>query len=160
MKGSLSVKVISMVFLLVFFTGLGSSLPPEPEIKVEITVPTRDGIQVGEGMTVEGKASIPSGNYLWVLAHRIKGYKRVWWPQNEAEIDPVTKKWEVRVVFGGPQDIGYDFGIAAIVVNEKEHLKLQDYQDKAMASGKWRPIPMPPTVFPPVIRTVKKVSQN
>ena len=155
MKRCMSVKVLSILFLLVFSPGFG--IPLFPETQVEITVPERDGMQVGKDMDVKGTASIPSGNYLWVLAHRVKGFKKVWWPQNEAEIDPLTKKWEVFVVFGGPQDIGYDFEIAVIVVNEKEHLKLQDYRNKAMASGHWPPIPMPPTVVAPEIRKVKKV---
>lgn len=155
MKGCKSFKVLSVVFLVVYFLGSGIYLFPETQVK--ITVPERDGMQVGKDMDVKGTANIPSGNYLWVLAHRVKGFKKVWWPQNEAEINPLTKKWEVFVVFGGTQDIGYDFEIAVIVVNEKEHSKLQDYRNKAMTSGDWPPIPMPPTVIAPVFRTVKKV---
>jgi hypothetical protein len=158
MRARMSVKVLSIVFLLVFFLGVGVS--SYTQIQVKITIPERDGIQVGKEMTVEGTASIPRGTYLWVLVHRIKGFKYDWWPQNEAEIDPVTKKWSVDVVFGGPQDIGYDFGIAAIVVDQKEHLKLMNYRGNAMRTGDYRPIGMPPTQVAPVIRTVKKVSHN
>jgi len=156
MKRRLSVKVLSIVFLLVFSLGVGFSVYGQTPIKVKITVPEMDGIKVGMEMDVKGTATIPSGNYLWILAHRIKGFKRVWWPQGEAEIDPVSKKWEAHAVFGGPQDIGYEFEIAAIVVNESEHSKLQNYWTKAMSSGHWPPIPMPPTVTSPEIRKVKK----
>jgi len=155
MKGCLWIKVLSIVFLLVSL--LGFEIPLFPEVNVEITVPERDGVQVGKDMDVMGTADIPSGSYLWVLVHRVKGFKNVWWPQNEAEIDPITKKWEVFVVFGGPQDIGYEFEIAVIVVNEKEHSNLQNYRNKAMSIGYWPPISMPLTTSAPVIRRVKKV---
>jgi hypothetical protein len=157
MKGCIWFKVFAVVFLLVCSSWVGASSASGTQ--VEITDPERDGMKVGKDMDVKGTAEIPGGTYLWVLAHRTKGFKKVWWPQNEAEIDPVTKKWEVFVVFGGPQDIGYDFEIAVIVVDEKENSKLHDYRNKAMATGHWPPIPMPPTAdgTAPVIRTVKKV---
>ena len=158
MKRFISVKVLSIVFLLVLSLGFGVSAYAEPTIKVKITDPGLDGAKVGKETLVKGTAIIPSGNYLWVLVHRTKGFKRVWWPQNQADIDPETKKWEVNVVFGGPQDIKYEFEIAAIVVNGTEHSKLQDYWNKAMSSGHWPPIPMPPTVTAPVYRNVKKTN--
>lgn len=155
-RRKLVVKSLLIVSLFVPFLVEGIPLFAESQIKVAITVPERDGIEVRKEMDVKGTASIPSGNYLWILVHRIKGFKRVWWPQNEADIDTVSKKWEVHVVFGGPQDVGYDFEIAAIVVNEQEHLQLLDYWQKAMKSGDWRPILMPPTVTAPTKRRVKK----
>ena len=160
MKIRVSVKVLSIVFLLVLSLGPGISVYAESPMKVEFTVPEEDGLKVGKETLVKGTANVPGGNYLWVLVHRTKGFKRVWWPQNEAEIDPIKKTWDVNVVFGGPQDIGYEFEIAAIVVKEPEHLKLQAYRDKAMSSGHWPPIPMPQTVTAPKIRTVKKVNHN
>lgn len=153
-----SVKILFLVLLFFSFLVQGIPLYPESQIKVEITHPERNGIEVGREMDVKGTAVIPPGNYLWILVHRTKGFKRVWWPQNEAEIDPETNKWEVHVVFGMRRDIGYDFEIAAIVVNEKEHKKLQDYWEKAMQSADWRPILMPPTVTAPTIRSVRKKS--
>ena len=158
MKRCMSVKVLSMVFLFVFSLGFGISAYGQPSMKVEITTPEKDYLKVEKEMDVKGTATIPSGSYLWVLVHRVKGFKGLWWPQGEAEINPLTKKWEAHVVFGGPQDIGFEFEIAAIVVNETEHAKLQDYWTKAMSSGNWPPIPMPPTVpgFAPVIRKVNK----
>lgn len=158
MKGCKPFKFLSVVFLLVSLLGFGISLFPETQVK--ITDPDRDGTQVGVEMDVKGTADIPGGTYLWVLVHRVKGFKKVWWPQEETEIDPLTLKWEVFVVFGGPQDIGFEFEIAAIVVNEMEHLKLKEYRDKAMKTGNFYPIKMPPTVAAPVIRKVKKVSRD
>jgi hypothetical protein len=156
MKRWLSVKVLSMVFLVVFSLGFGVSAFGQPSMKVEITTPERDNLNVEKEMDVKGTATFPSGNYLWVLVHRVKGFKGLWWPQGEADVHPVTKEWESHVVFGGPQDIGFEFEIAAIVVNGTEHSKLSAYWTKAMSSGSWPPIPMPPTVSAPVIRNVKK----
>ncbi len=132
----------------------------ESIIDVKITDPIRDGFGVGKTMDVKGTATIPSGNYLWVLVHRVEGFKNVWWPQNEAEINPITKKWEVHIVFGGLQDIGFDFEIAAIVVDKKEHLKLQEYRNRAMMSGDWRPIPLPSIVTTPTYRRVRKSNHD
>lgn len=156
MKRCKSFKILSIVFFVVFSLGFGISMYGQPSIKVKITVPGMDGIKVGKEMDVKGTATIPGGNFLWILVHRTKGFKRVWWPQGEAEVNPKTKEWEFHVVFGGPQDTGYDFEIAAIVVNEKEHSKLLNYWTNAMSSGNWPPIPMPPTVSVPVIRGVNK----
>jgi len=136
---------------------LGNQYVQAQQFVVEITNPARDGVNVGRAVLVTGKAKIPSGNHLWVLAHRTKGFKTVWWPQGEGEIDPTTHTWEVTVNLGGPQDIGYEFEFAVIVVNEQEHYRLQAYWNNAMATGDWRPIPMPPTTSAPVVRTVKKV---
>jgi hypothetical protein len=158
---SQNIRLAGALFIVSLFFSLpvqGIPLSPESQIKVEIIHPERDGVEVGKEMDVKGTAVIPPGNYPWILVHRTKGFKRVWWPQNEAEIDPNTKKWEVHVVFGMQRDTGYDFEIAAIVVNEKEHLNLQNYWEKAMQSADWKPILMPPTVTAPTLRSVRKTS--
>lgn len=127
-----------------------------PQFDVKITEPSMDNVKVGGEIDVSGSAIIPSGNHLWVLAHRKKGFEKVWWPQAEGEIDVRTHKWQVHVTIGQERDIGYEFEIAAITVNEQEHLKLKAHWDNAMETGKWRPIPMPPTTSAPVIRSVMK----
>ena len=131
----------------------------ESQFEVKITDPDHDGAEVAREMDVKGTTIIPSGNYLWVLIHRTKGFRRVWWPQGEAEIDLQTNTWELTVTFGQSRDIGYELKIAAITVNKQEHKRLQDYYDNAMITGDWRPIKMPPTTSAPQIRTVKKVAQ-
>ena len=128
--------------------------------KVAFTAPARDGVKVGKEMDVKGTGDIPNGNHLWVLSHRIKGFKTLWWPQGEGEIDPRTKEWEVRVTFGEPHDIGYEFEVAAITVDNSEHLKLQEYLANAMTSGKWLPIKMPPLTSDPQYRKVVKENHN
>jgi len=128
------------------------------EYYIKITNPARDGIEVNHSCEVEGEAEIKSGTYLWALVHRTKGFKTVWWPQGECEIDAKTKEWVITVNFGSEVDVGYEFEIAIINVREKEHNKLEEYWTKAMESGKWNPIKMPPTIGAPQIRKVKKVS--
>ncbi|HKY06023.1 MAG TPA: hypothetical protein VJQ56_14100 [Blastocatellia bacterium] len=132
----------------------------EAQFLVTFTEPARDNIRVGREMDAKGTASIPSGNHLWVLVHRVKGFANVWWPQGEAVVDPTTKEWDVHVVFGGTQDIGYEFEVAAITVNKQEHLKLQAYLENAQTSGNWPPIKMPPTTSAPVYRRVLKENHN
>jgi hypothetical protein len=126
---------------------------------VKITDPERDGLERGRGMNVKGTASIPSGDHLWVLAHRID-FEGVWVPQGEGKIDPRSHEWQVSVTFGETQDIGWDFEIAVVTVKEDQHILLQNYRRKAMMEGTWRPIEMPPTTSAPQIRKVKKISHN
>ncbi|MGD8780037.1 MAG: hypothetical protein PVH88_13865 [Ignavibacteria bacterium] len=125
---------------------------------IQIIDPARDGIEVNHSYEIKGKAEIESGTYLWALVHRIKGFKTVWWPQGECEINPETKEWEITVTFGNEVDVGYEFEIAVINIEEKEHNKLEEYWTKAMETGRWNPIKMPPTIGAPQIRKVKKVS--
>jgi hypothetical protein len=126
---------------------------------VIITEPARDGIEVRKGMTVQGTASIPSKYHLWILARR-SDFEGVWWPQGEAKIDPISKEWKASVTFGEAQDVGSDFEIAAIVVDEQGHLKMRDYRTQAMKDGRWNPIEVPPSVVPPQLRTVKKIAHH
>jgi len=122
---------------------------------ISITEP-RNNANVGRATIVKGKAEIPRGNYLWVVARR-SDFKPGWWPQREAEIDPRTHKWSATAVFGEPRDIGWDFDIGVIVVDTQGHAFLRDYWKKAMRTGDWRPIEIPPTSCPPITMKVKKV---
>lgn len=151
--------------LTVFFIGIFSALSMvEEEVYaqggekfiIEVTSP-KPNSKVGRETIVKGTAIIPGGHYLWVLARR-KDFKPLWWPQREAEIDPRTHKWSASAFFGEARDIGWEFDIGVITVNEKGHAKLRDYWIKAMKTGDWRPIEIPETSSPPRIWRVKKVS--
>lgn len=120
----------------------------------------RDGREVGATVEATGTAHLTAGEHVWVLVHRTKGFKDVWWPQGEGEVDPRTSEWTVSVSFGQPADIGYEFEVAAVTVAEKEHSRLKAYLDHAMETGDWRAIQMPATTSPPVLRTVRKVSHR
>jgi len=125
-----------------------------------ITAPDMDGAKVACERTIEGTAVLPSGAHLWILAHRTDGFEDVWWPQNEARVDPVTRIWKVNVTFGGIQDIGKEFEIAATIVDETQHMQLRNHRKDALKTGKWLPIDMPIVLRPPVIRRVMKASHD
>jgi hypothetical protein len=126
---------------------------------VSIIDPPRNGAEVGKEMVVKGIAYFPSGLHLWVLVRR-SSFKGVWWPQGDGEINPETHEWKVPVTFGESKDIGWDFNMGVIVVNEKDNIVLQNYMDNAMQSGEWRPIKAPPSLCPPKIITVRKVNHD
>lgn len=123
------------------------------ETRLAITDPGQDGSEVGQGTAVQGTAVLPSAQHLWVLVHRRQGFANAWWPQGEGQVEPGTHRWRVNVTFGVPQDVGYEFEIAVITVNEDVHQDLQRRQ-------RTPPIPLPPTTFPAHYRTVKKVSHE
>jgi len=135
--------------------GRSHAQTPEP-FGIEVTEP-QCGSKVGRETTVEGTASLPRGHYLWVLARR-EDFKPSWWPQREAEVNPKTHKWSATAVFGGPQDIGWNFDVGVISVDQEGHTLLKDYLMKAMRTGDWRPIEIPPTSLPPQTLSVKKAS--
>lgn len=127
------------------------------ECNIKITNPQTDNMEVGMNITVQGTGTnIPNDAFLWVLVHRTAGFKTVWWPQGSSNIDPLSHKWEVFITFGGPQDVGFEFEIAVIVVNKTVNAQLQAYYNNAMTNNNWPPQTMPETVCPPVIRKVMK----
>jgi hypothetical protein len=115
---------LAIVFLgsCALFSQANSSL--RDTLFVKITDPSSDGFRVDREYDVTGTAQIPSGQYLWVLCHR-KGLPQ-WWPQNSATIDPITNKWLVTVNFGEAKDIGKDFEIIVIAVDQQEHARLNN----------------------------------
>jgi len=144
------------VFVAVSLVARSGDAQKKEQVVIEITDP-QNGSKVGRETIVKGTAHLPSGHYLWVLARR-NDFKPLWWPQREAEVDPKTHKWGATAVFGGSQDIGWDFDIGVIAVNTEGHALLRDYWIKAMRTGDWRPIEIPPTPSPPQTLKVKKVS--
>ena len=149
--------ILEIIVITVFLAGY--AFAQNDSNNVQISDPTRDGIEVKKGMTVKGTANIPSGYHVWILVRRID-FEGFWWPQNEGKIDPRSHDWKVFVTIGQEQDIGWEFDIIAIVVNEKDHIELKNYRKKAMLTGDWRPIESPSSLCSPQVRTVKKVSHD
>ena len=147
--------IFKYLFLVILLTYVNSY---SQENVIEITDPIRDSIEVECQYNVKGKAVVSSGSYIWLLAHRTAGFKEVWWPQEEAAYKDGT--WSAQVVFGGKNDIGYEFEIAAIAVNQRNNIMLQNYRKNALLTGDWRPIEMPETILPPAIVKVVKVGHN
>ena len=124
------------------------------ENSVIITSPAPKS-NVRQKVVVKGKAYLPGGYPLWIVS-RHEDFRPLWWPQREAEVNPATKQWESLAFLGGPQDIGSQFDIGAIVVNGEAHAKLRNYWVKAMRTGDWMPIELPKTVIAPKLIRVTK----
>lgn len=153
-------QFMGIFILVVLGINTGYSQEREDQFIVNIAAPN-DGTNVGRETIVKGTALIPSGHHLWVLARR-NDFEPLWWPQREAKIEipkpgARTGEWKATAVFGGPQDIGWEFDIGVITVNEEGHAILMEYWKKAMKSGDWKPIEIPNVSSPPQILKVKKV---
>jgi len=90
---------------------------------VRITDPANDGFRVGRTYKVTGIAKLPPGYSVFLLAHKedFPG----WWPQSVGKLDPVNGEWKATVYIGEAWDIGDDFEIVAIMVDETTLAKLQ-----------------------------------
>jgi hypothetical protein len=156
MKLYLFFALSTMVFILNI-----SNISYTQESKCNITLsnPADDGMPVGKGMIVSGKAAIQADCHLWILVHRID-YKGVWYPQGEAIISPTDSTWSVWVQFGEPADIGWKFEIAALVVNSQDDALIADHLMICRTTGNWTPMAAPKGVCPPVVISVKKTSHQ
>lgn len=153
---SIGRMVLGIVGILMF----ASCAPAqEPQDNLTITDPAQAGAEVGLSKAVKGTASIPSGCHVWVLISP-EDFDGQWWPQGEGVVNPKTRGWTVRVNFGQKDDVGRTFSVAAIVVDDQEHIKLKDYRKTAIANKDWPSIDMPPTVGAPQIIEVKKISHS
>lgn len=138
----------------------GGDSRSRPACLIQLAEP-REGQQVGQSVTVKGKATLPAGGHLWVFARRENfGDQDVWWPQAEGRIDPGTGEWKVSASIGEQRDIGWSFDIAVAVFEEDDNLELKSYIREAMKTGSWLPIEMPSSICPPRLLKVKKSSHN
>jgi len=120
---------------------------------IVITSP-KSGEEVGASVRVEGKSKTFSGKYLWVFAHR-EGLT-VWWPQGGTIKVSEDESWRQVAYIGGHQDIGFDFEVKAIWVDEKTDRDLKDYLARGEKTGEFPGIPLPDG-FPTATVIVHKV---
>ena len=104
-----------------------------------------DGALVTEFGAVAGSAVLPTDSYLWVLVRR-KGFDG-WWPQGEGAVPVHQGQWQVSVTFGGPQDSGFDFEIAALVVGQSTHEFWTDWVARVKETGLFPPVRLPSAGF-------------
>ncbi len=125
---------------------------------VEILSP-RSGAVVADAGTVEGSAATPPDSYLWVLVRR-KDFDG-WWPQGAGAIRSDGNRWRVSVAYGGPEDAGCDFEIAALVVGPATHEVWTDWVARVKETGLYPPVqlPSPAFVLGDAYRTVTKARQ-
>jgi len=126
------------------------------QCQVEITSPEPAAETGAEGMVI-GRANIPAGTHLWLLARRkdVAG----WWPQGGAAAEIRHGEWSLPVRYGEPSDAGKEFEIAAVVVDEHTHHRLAQWVEQGKRTGHHSPIAFPKTVAvsAPAKRTVRKV---
>jgi hypothetical protein len=122
---------------------------------VEIRSPNR-GERISESGMVTGTAHLAEDAHLWVLAHRkdVNG----WWPQGGGEIAVAGNRWSVQVKYGGPDDAGYDFEIAAVIVHRPVHEQWLEWVRGVQSTGAYPPVqlPRPGVVLSGEYRTVTK----
>jgi hypothetical protein len=123
---------------------------------VHIVAPDH-GTPVTEGGVAEGSALLPADSYLWVLVHR-KDFDG-WWPQGEGTLPADRNRWRVTVAYGGPQDAGCDFEIAALVVGQSTHDFWTEWLARVKETGLYPPVQLPAAgfVLGEAYRTVTKV---
>lgn len=95
---------------------------------------------------VDGTISggLPNGQYMWILANPIF-LPNQWWPQGGRQINPIKGQWSgTAFIGGGPErDIGKKFDIAAVLVNEKDTEKLNNWVIETTKSGDFHSISLP-----------------
>jgi hypothetical protein len=122
---------------------------------VQILAPQHGAI-VADACMVEGTATMPPDSYLWVLARR-KDFDG-WWPQGAGAVPVNGNRWSVSVTFGGPQDAGWEFEIAALAVRPPTHELWTDWVARVKETGQFPPVLLPSASFVlgEAFRTVKK----
>ncbi len=126
---------------------------PSPAL---IIISPKSGEEVGATVRVEGRGTNVPEKFLWVYSHR-EGLED-WWPQGGAIKLKKNGEWKQGVFLGGPQDIGFDFEIKAIWVDEKTNRRLKDYFAEGNRTGNFPGIPLPDG-SPSAEVTVHKVRQ-
>jgi hypothetical protein len=81
-----------------------------------------------------------------------------WWPQGGGHIVVDHTRWSVQVNYGGPQDAGFQFEIAAVIVSQLVHQSWLEWVQDARETGSSPPVPLPlpPAVLAETYRTVRK----
>jgi hypothetical protein len=107
---------------------------------VEITSPAA-GRRVAEAGIVEGAVVLSGDAHLWVLVHRkdVAG----WWPQGDGAVPVSQSPWSAPVKYGGIEDAGYDFEIAAVVVRRPVHERWLEWVQSVRETGSYPPVQLP-----------------
>ncbi len=115
-----------------------------------------NGAAVGETGEVEGSAALPDEGHLWVLVRRKDS--EGWWPQGGGPLCVGQGRWRVTVAYGGPQDAGSDFEIAAVVVRQTTNEFWMEWVSRTKESNSFSPVRLPPAryVFDEDHSTVRK----
>ena len=145
--------ITSLVAAFVLFTAnaQAQSVSATP-CEVKITS-IKEGEHVGPSATIGGTATLPLEGYLWLFARKTSMGNQ-WWPQAGGAIVPdgKTSAWKAEVFFGVPSDIGSNFDVSAVVVNQQTDKDLTQWFSTAQQRG------YPPVRFPDSISSCRIVS--
>lgn len=114
--------------------------------KAEITDPT-DGQDVKNAYTVHGttEGDICEDSHLWLFVGLDP--ESLWWPQGGGSITPREDgKWSKSALFGGGPDvdIGKEFQIVLLLVDEDVNEDLNDWVKKGKLTNDWPGMNLPP----------------
>jgi hypothetical protein len=115
-----------------------------PHCAVDILAPDSGALVASAGI-VEGSVVLPSGSYLWVLVRRMDFDG--WWPQGNGAVTVDRNRWRVSVNYGGPQDAGCEFEIAALVAGQSTHELWMDWVARVKETGLFPPVQLPSAGF-------------
>jgi hypothetical protein len=115
-----------------------------PHSAVDIASP-HGGATVTEAGIVEGSVALAADSWLWVLVRR-KDFDG-WWPQGAGAVPVHENRWSASVTYGGPQDTGCDFEIAALVVGQATHELWTDWAARVRETGLFPPVRLPAAGF-------------
>jgi hypothetical protein len=128
------------------------------ECVAQILSPRR-GEEVAHSGVVRGRATLPAGGYLWVLAHRkdVNG----WWPRGEGPVAIVNDSWTVQVNYGDSKDSGFQVEIAAVIVTQAVHERWLEWVQNVKNTGIFPPVQLPtaPHVLMESFHTVHKAAR-
>ena len=99
------------------------------------------GAMVADAGAVEGSVALPADSYLWVLVRR-KDFDG-WWPQGGGAVPVAGTQWKLSVQYGGAEDAGFDFEIAAVVVGQSIHELWTDWVARVEETGQFPPVRLP-----------------
>ncbi len=105
-----------------------------------ITTP-HSGDDVGSTIRIEGTSISINDKHLWVFLQR-EGLQ-VWWPQGGEIMVKSNGSWRQGAFVGSSKDIGFDFNITALWVDNNVNRELKDYIAETSVSGNYYGIPLP-----------------
>ena len=100
-----------------------------PLSEIKVTNPNQ-GSNVAYYIRVDGTISggLPIGQYMWILVNP-RALPNQWWPQGGRPVNPTKGQWSGEATLGGgpDKDIGNEFDIAVVLVNEIDNERLKNW---------------------------------
>jgi len=101
----------------------------------------QNGGDCKEQTRVLGRSIKISGSHLWIFARR-QGLAG-WWPQGGEVYIESDGTWKQNVWLGQPHDVGFNFEIKALWVNDTVHQDMLNYLTRGDRENHYPPISLP-----------------